>query len=93
MPRFKVAHVKEQGADLIIFPLDPAFGSKNNEEQQEIIKELQTHTQGAGLAGTVVPIWKKGDCLFFNAPRNWHPFLKKLSWNDAIKNINKEIYW
>ena len=60
MPRFKVAHIREQGIDLIIVPLDAAFGSKTSEDQQEIIAELQLHASGAGLAGTVVPVWNAG---------------------------------
>src|SRR3954471_17591007 len=59
MPRFKIAHVKEQGIDLIIIPLDPSFGRKSPQDQRSVISELQGHAIAAGLAGTVVPVWEE----------------------------------
>ena len=41
MPRFRIAHINEQGKDIIIVPLDRDFESKSNEEQAEICAELQ----------------------------------------------------
>ncbi len=41
MPRFQVAHLHEQGQDIIIVPLADSFGSKSEAEQDEIISELQ----------------------------------------------------
>jgi len=61
MPRFKITYVREQGVDLIIVPLDHSFGSKVAWEQQSIASELQSHAQGAGLAGTVVTVWDSGE--------------------------------
>jgi hypothetical protein len=93
VPRFKVAHVREQGVDLIIVPLKASFGNKTNVEQNEIVDELQRRANRAGLAGTVVPVWKAGNRMSFIAPRNWYPFFRSLSWNDVLASINKEIYW
>jgi hypothetical protein len=93
MPRYKVAHLRQQGVDLIIIPLDSAYSHKSDQDQREIILELQSHANAAGLAGTVVPIWNSGGRMSFIAPQHWHPFFKSLTWNDALRNINKEIYW
>ena len=93
MPKFKVAHIKEQGIDLIIVPLESSFHHKPQHEQIEIIDELQTRATAAGLAGTVVPVWMLGNRMGFIAPPNWHPFFKNISWNDVIRNVNKEIFW
>jgi hypothetical protein len=40
MPNFDVAHIREQGVDLIIIPLQSSFGTKSQEEQNEIAVEL-----------------------------------------------------
>lgn len=93
MPRFAVAHVKEQGVDLLIVPLDSSFQYKTAPEQRETVGELQVRANAAGLAGTVVPVWRIGTRMSFIAPRNWHPFFKGLSWKGVMGNLNKEIYW
>jgi len=55
MPRHKVAHLNQQGVDLIIIPLDDSFGHKSTTVQQEAIAELQMRANTANLRGTVVP--------------------------------------
>lgn len=93
MPRFKVAHIKEQGVDLIIVPLDSSFNLKSQEQQTEIVNDLQAHATAAGLAGIIVPVWTVGSTIYFIAPPNWHPFFRSISWNFVLQNINREIYW
>ncbi len=93
MPRFKVAHLHEQGQDMVIVPLEGSFDYKSDEEQQAIIEELQLHSRGAGLKGTVVPVWQKSGRMAFIAPTPWHPFFRSLSLQTVFANVNKEIYW
>lgn len=93
MPSFDVAHVREQGVDLIVVPLNSSFGHKPEAEQTEIIDAMQLAATAAGLAGTVVPIWTIGSRTVFIAPSNWHPFFKSISWNDVLASINKKISW
>lgn len=94
MPRFKVAHVREQGIDLVIVPLDRSFGNKAGNDQSDVIADLQSHATGAGLAGTVVPVWDAGGGrMKFIAPQNWHAFFRGTSLQWVAANINKEIYW
>jgi len=93
MPRYKVAHIKEQGIDLIIVPLDSSFHHMSESEQSKILDELQARATAAGLAGTVVPIWTIGSRMGFIAPRNWHPFFRNISWDEVLMNVNREIYW
>lgn len=93
MPRFKVAHIREQGIDLIITPLDDAFGLKSENDQHAIIEELQMRASSAGLRGTVVPVWNQSGQTRFIAPRNWHAFFRSVSMGFVLQNINREIYW
>ena len=51
MPRFKVAHVKEQGVDLVIVPVESSFGHKMTQDQNAFAAELQVRSRSAGLAG------------------------------------------
>ena len=60
MPNLKIAHLNEQGQDMIIVPLDRSFGHKTEDDQYEAIDEIQRHALGAGLRGTVVPVWDSG---------------------------------
>jgi len=93
MPRFKVAHLRERGVDLVIIPLESSFGNKSSDEQHQIMQEFQAHSSAAGLAGAVVPVWPRGRSMAFIAPPNWHPFFKSLSLSSVLANVNKELYW
>jgi hypothetical protein len=94
MPRYRVAHIKEQNVNLIIVPLDASFGQKTNEEMNAVTADLQEHASSAGLAGTVVPVWDNGaGQMAFMAPSNFQPFFKGIGLNQVMTMLNKEIYW
>lgn len=94
MPHFKVAHLHEQGQDMIIVPLDSSFGRRITQDQNDIISDLQAHAHAAGLAGTVVPVWDNGGGrMAFVAPRPWHPFFKSINLRLIAMNLNKELCW
>lgn len=91
MAKYKIAHLREQGQDMIIVPLDGQFHYKTNSEQNDFISSLQAYARSAGLAGTVVPVWQHSGSMYFIAPRPWQLFFKSLSWNVVLANINKEL--
>jgi len=94
MPHLKVAHIRQQGVDLIIAPLDRDFGYKTPQDQQEIVGEIQLRANSAGLAGTIVPVWDGGGGrMSFIAPPNWHPFFRSLSLPSVWANVNRDISW
>lgn len=94
MPQFKIAHIREQGIDLIITPVDPAFEYKSQEDQSEAVAKLQERAESANLAGTVVPVWTAhGGRLRFRAPRQWHPFFQSLTPARVASCINKTLRW
>jgi hypothetical protein len=92
MPTYDVAHIREQGVDLIILPLDSRFGSATSSEQQAAIRALQQCANAARLAGQVVPVWDAGGGrMGFIAPPNWHPFFSSLNLAFVAANINKRL--
>ena len=93
MPKIGVAHIREQGVDLIIARLDDGFEHKSQADQSEAINELQMRAESAGLAGTVVPVWNYGGRMRFIAPKNYHPYFQSINFDFIIRNINKEIVW
>lgn len=94
MPRFKVAHIREQGIDLIIVPLDSSFGNKTLQDQQDTIDQLQARASAAGLAGTIVPVWDAGrGRMGYVAPPNWHTFFSSIDLVRVSASINREIFW
>jgi hypothetical protein len=94
MPKFQVAHILEQGVNLIIIPLDSSFGHKSSDEQGQIISELQMRASSANLAGTVVPVWNAGaGRMAFIAPSKWHPFFRTITLQWVAANINKALSW
>ncbi|MDP9084560.1 MAG: hypothetical protein M3N50_12480 [Pseudomonadota bacterium] len=93
MPHFKIAHLREQGQNMIIVPLESSFEHKSDEDQRATIAELQVRARNAGLAGTVVPVWQSGGRMYSMAPRSWQSFFRNLSMRSVLLNINKELYW
>ena len=94
MPKFEVAHIKEQGVDLIIIPIEDSFRLKSQKDQDAAIAELQVRASSAGLAGTVVPVWDGGSGrMAFRAPRGFHPFFESINLAVVATNINRELSW
>jgi hypothetical protein len=93
MPIFKIAHIHEQGVDLIIVPMNRDFGDRPKSDQQAIIAELQAQCIVAKLAGTVVPIWDYGrGQMGFIAPQSWHPFFQSISLSWVSSHLNRELH-
>ena len=94
MPRFKVAHVNQSGIDLIIIPVESAFGNMPIQSQLATSADIQNHADSAGLRGTVVPVWDAGlGRMGYLAPTNWHPFFNSINLQWVWANINRELFW
>lgn len=94
MPRLKVAHLHEQGQDMIIVPLGRTFGSQSRHDQRAAIAEIQVRANAAGLAGTVVPVWDGGGGrMAFIAPPQWVPFFRSSDLRAIAMNLNRELSW
>lgn len=92
MARFEVAHLREQGQDIIIVVVDHSFGFKSNAEQNDILDSIQVCATAAGLRGTVVPVWDGGGGrMAFLAPQPWVPFFQGMTLADVAANINREL--
>ncbi len=92
MERFDVAHIREQGVDLIIIPLDSSFARKGSAEQNRIATSLELCARSAGLAGTVVPVWDNGGGrMGFLAPNNYHSFFRSIDLRFVSMNVNREL--
>ena len=91
MATFDVVHVKEQGQDLIIVLVAPAFEYEPAAKQQALITTLTACAHQAGLAGTVVPVWRKGATFGFLAPNPWHAFFRSLTPALLAANVNTKL--
>jgi hypothetical protein len=93
MPQLKVAHIQDQGIDLIIVLMDSSFGYRGSREQNQTTAEIQLRAKSAGLAGIVVPVWVNAGHLEFLAPRDWQPFFSGLTPEFVASKINRELCW
>jgi len=92
MPSFDVAHIREQGQNIIIVPMDRSFGHMTHQQRAEQAALLQQYAASAGLAGTVVPVWDSGGGrMAFLAPTPWHPFFRNVSLRFVAANINRRL--
>jgi len=94
MSSYKVAHIREQGVDVVIIPLDSSFGQKMEDDQHAIIAEFQARCIAAHLAGNVVVVWDAGGGrMAFIAPPNQHSFFKSINLQWVFANLNRDLYW
>jgi len=94
VPHFKVAHIREQGVDLIIIPVDDMFRLKSSTDQNGVRDEFQLRANAAELAGTVVLVWEAGGNLMgFLAPNSFHPYFRSLNLPFVWQNVNRELSW
>jgi hypothetical protein len=91
MANFDVVHVREQGIDLIIVVVAPSFAQKATKEQNALVDTLTLCSHKAGLAGTVVPVWRAGSGFGFLAPTQWHAFFKSLTPEMLAANVNRRL--
>lgn len=93
MSSFDVAHVNEQGQNMLLFPLDSGFGRKTVHDQRSILDELEARAHRAGLAGRAAAVWESGGRTYTLGPPNWAGFLRGLSMRAVLANVNKRISW
>jgi hypothetical protein len=93
MPTYKVAHINQQGQNLIIFPLDPTFGQLTALEQQSDLTMLGLRAYAAGLRGLPVAVWEADGQTRFRGPERWRAFLESINLEFVWANVNKEISW
>ena len=88
---YEVAHLREQGQDMIIVPVKSSVASKTQQQQNEIKSSLQMYAENAGLAGTVCLVWSTGNRFGFLAPTPWHGFFRSINMNFVALNVNKKL--
>lgn len=93
MPSFNVAHVKEQGQNMLLFPLDSSFDHKPETDQKAVVAELEMRAHRAGLAGRAAAIWESGGRTHTLGPPSWAGFLRSLSMRAVLASVNKKISW
>ncbi len=92
MTQLDIAHIREQGQDMIIVPLDSNYGFKSQSEQNEIRASIQHCARAAGLRGTVVTVWDAGHGrMGFLAPQQWQAFFSSISLHTITRSLNKTL--
>jgi hypothetical protein len=94
MPKYKVAHIHEQGQDMIIFPLEQKFAQMTSSDQNQELGILGFQANKAGLKGAAVAVWDAGSGkMGFLGPQQWHPYLSSINLRFVMANLNKEVSW
>jgi hypothetical protein len=89
--QFDVAHVREQGQDMIVFPLNSQIQYRSDQERGQMMYALQRCASSARLGGTVVMMWEANGRTMFMAPRQWHGFFSSVDMLWVAKNVNKKL--
>jgi hypothetical protein len=92
MVKYEIAHLRQQGQDMILVPVDQSFGAKSPDDQRSMLETLQRQAKLSGLAGSVVAIWDTGDGrMAFLGPKPWASYLSSLNLEFVDRNLNKVL--
>lgn len=89
MTKFEIAHINEQGVNVVVVFVDAIIAHKSSTEQNEIAASLQLCARSAGLAGNIAMVWPGG----FWAPHNQHSFFGSAggSYDELAMRVNKNL--
>ncbi|WP_294534989.1 hypothetical protein [uncultured Rhodoblastus sp.] len=93
MPSIKVAQWNEQGQDMVIVIMDPAFARASPTQQEATIGQLQARASACCLKGTVAMVWDAGEKMDYLVPQPWHDFFTRITLADVRGRLNAEIVW
>lgn len=92
MPTFQVAHLRRDGQDVIIVPVDCSFGKRSPSEQARIQEAFQRSAAAVDMPGVVVPVWEDASGrMAFRAPPPWHEFLKSIDMVYVATALNHSL--
>ncbi len=91
MAAYEIAHIREQGQDIIIVPLKNQFHFEPSNKKEAFRQALQRCAANAGLKGTVCLVWNHGGRFHSIAPQEWHPFFKGIDMLHVSTNINRKL--
>jgi hypothetical protein len=92
MPTFQVAHLKQNGQDVIIVPVDRSFAARSPAEQARIQEAFQRSAGSAKIPGVVVPVWEDASGrMAFRAPEAWQTFLKTIDMVYVATALNRTL--
>ena len=92
MPTFQVAHLRRDGQDVIIVPVDRSFGKRSPAEQARIQEAFQRSAATADISGVVVPVWEDASGrMAFRAPPPWHEFFKTIDMVYVATALNRSL--
>lgn len=90
--KLDIAHIHEQGQDIIIIPLSSSLiHHKSSGEQNAICDFLQDVVSSAGLKGVVCVVWEVGSTFYFIAPKAWQNFFKSINMDFVRANLNRTL--
>jgi hypothetical protein len=89
MTTFEIAHINEQGVNVVVVFVDPAVAHKTAADQNAIAGGLQLCARSANLAGNIAMVWPGG----FWAQPNQHAFFESPggSYQALQARINKTL--
>jgi hypothetical protein len=87
MQEFNVAHINEQGVDLIIVFLDQKVAGFSPAQLEEIAERLTVCARSVNWRGFVALVWPGG----FWAQKNQHAFFASAPYNLLASQVNKTL--
>lgn len=87
MQQFDVAHLREQGVDLIIVFVNEQVRYMTAHDRNSLVAALTICARSAGLAGVVVLVWPGG----FFGDHGVHAYFESVPYEFLVSNINKKL--
>src|ERR1700687_238931 len=92
MTTFQVAHLRRDGQDVVIVPVDRWLGRRSPAEQARIQEAFQRSAAAPEMPGVVVPVWEDASGrMAFRDPPPWHEFFKSIDMVYVATALNRSL--
>jgi hypothetical protein len=89
--RYKIAHVKHQGNNMVIVWVSRNFFYGSNQDQSRWFTAIQQCVRSANLAGQTLLVTEDNGRFRYYGPNNWHNFLRTIDREWVRVRLNKEL--
>jgi hypothetical protein len=89
--KYRVAHVRYQGSDMVIVIINPSFFHGSNRDQQRWFTSIQQCVRSVKLAGQTLVVTNDNGRFRFYGPNDWHKFLRTIDMNWVSSRVNKSM--
>lgn len=89
--KYRVAHVRHQGSNMVIVIINPSFFYGSGQDQQRWFTGIQQCVRSVNLAGQTLVVANDNGRYRFYGPNSWHNFMRTIDMSWVNSRVNKSL--